>query len=88
MIPLKKQFSLSNFMQEAIVSMALVGAIVGSLVSGMLNNKFGRRLSMMIGGFLFTAGSISMGVASGPVLILIGRLLVGFGIGLLFITIQ
>ncbi|XP_002170330.4 proton myo-inositol cotransporter isoform X1 [Hydra vulgaris] len=82
MIPLKKQFDLTNLMQEAIVSMALVGAIIGSLVSGILNNYYGRRPSMITGGFLFTIGSVCMGVANGPVLILVGRLFVGFGIGL------
>ena len=81
MIPLKRQFHLSNEYQEIIVSITLVGAIISATSSAYLNDKFGRRIVLLIAAFSFTLGSIIMGVSVSVASIIFGRLVVGFGIG-------
>ena len=81
MIPIKRQFHLSNEYQEVIVSITLVGAIFSSLTSAFLNDRYGRRLVLLIAAFSFTLGSVIMGASVGVVSIIIGRFVVGLGIG-------
>jgi len=87
MIPLKRVFNLSIELQELIVTMAIVGAIIGALASGLLNEKFGRRSVLLIGSALFTVGSVILGAANGVVMLLVGRVIVGLGIGLASMTV-
>lgn len=81
MIPIKRHLKLSNEMQETIVSITLVGAIIASASSAYFNDRFGRRIVLLMASFLFTLGSIFMSAAEEVVVIVIGRLLVGLGIG-------
>ena len=81
MIPIKRQFDLSNEYQEVIVSITLVGAILSSLTSAFLNDKYGRRLVLLISAFFFTLGSLILGLSFGVAPIIIGRFIVGLGLG-------
>ncbi|EEF51092.1 sugar carrier protein C-like [Ricinus communis] len=58
-----------------------VAALVSSLFASAITRKFGRRITMMAGGFLFAAGAILNGAASAVWMLIVGRLLLGFGIG-------
>lgn len=81
MIPIKRQFRFTSEMQEVVVSITIVGAIIGSLSSGYLNYRLGRRRVLLLASLLFMIGSISMGAAQGVAYIIIGRMLVGLGVG-------
>ncbi|KAH9624726.1 hypothetical protein KSS87_015625 [Heliosperma pusillum] len=72
----------SSFLQETIVSMALVGAIVGAGAAGWLSDTYGRKRSTLFADAIFVVGAIVMGVAPGPIILIVGRFLVGLGIGL------
>uniref|UniRef100_A0A803LMA7 Major facilitator superfamily (MFS) profile domain-containing protein n=1 Tax=Chenopodium quinoa TaxID=63459 RepID=A0A803LMA7_CHEQI len=50
----------SSFFQETIVSMALVGAMIGSAGGGWLNDVYGRKKATLLADFVFTAGAIVM----------------------------
>ncbi|XP_054779096.1 probable inositol transporter 2 [Prosopis cineraria] len=70
-----------TWMQEMIVSMALVGAIIGAAVGGWLNDRFGRKATIFIADFLFFTGSVVMAAAPNPIVLIVGRLFVGLGVG-------
>ena len=81
MIPLKRVFNLNDVLQEIIVAIAIAGAIAGAVLSGILNDKLGRRPVLLIESALFTIGSVILGVANGITALIIGRVVVGLGIG-------
>ncbi|XP_021752602.1 inositol transporter 1-like [Chenopodium quinoa] len=72
----------SSFLQETIVSMALVGAMIGSAGGGWFNDVYGRKKATLLADFVFAAGAIVMGVAPDPYVLIVGRFLVGLGVGL------
>ncbi|KAL3626646.1 Sugar transporter [Castilleja foliolosa] len=75
-----------TWLQETIVSMAVAGAIVGAAAGGWINDRFGRRISILIADVLFFVGAIVMAVAPAPGVIIIGRIFVGLGVGMASMT--
>uniref|UniRef100_A0A0E0DG23 Major facilitator superfamily (MFS) profile domain-containing protein n=1 Tax=Oryza meridionalis TaxID=40149 RepID=A0A0E0DG23_9ORYZ len=70
----------STVLRETIVSMAVAGAIVGAGFGGWMNDKFGRKPSILIADALFLAGALIMALAPTPFVIIIGRIFVGLGV--------
>ncbi|XP_078148120.1 putative inositol transporter 2 [Carex rostrata] len=81
-----KQVEKSTVLQETIVSMAVAGAIIGAALGGWLNDRLGRRPSILIADILFFVGAIIMAIAPLPWVIIIGRIFVGFGVGMASMT--
>ncbi|KAK3142103.1 hypothetical protein QOZ80_4BG0342240 [Eleusine coracana subsp. coracana] len=76
----------STVLRETIVSMALAGAIVGAALGGWMNDKFGRKPSIIIADILFFAGAMIMAFAPTPHIIIVGRVFVGLGVGMASMT--
>ncbi|GMH28562.1 hypothetical protein Nepgr_030405 [Nepenthes gracilis] len=76
----------SSFLQETIVSMTLVGAMIGSAAGGWINDAHGRKKATLIADIVFTAGSVVMAAAPDPYVLIFGRLLVGLGVGVASVT--
>ncbi|KAJ0977174.1 hypothetical protein J5N97_012648 [Dioscorea zingiberensis] len=76
----------SDFLQETIVSMALVGAIIGAAGGGWMNDAYGRKRATLIADVVFTVGSLVMCAAPDPYVLIFGRLLVGLGVGMASVT--
>ncbi|KAI9115031.1 hypothetical protein K1719_014044 [Acacia pycnantha] len=76
----------STFLQEVIVSMAVVGAIIGAAVGGWINDAYGRKKATLIADVIFTIGSVVMAAAPNPHVLIFGRLFVGLGIGIASVT--
>lgn len=76
----------STFLQETIVSMAVAGAIIGAALGGWLNDAYGRRKTTLLADFVFVTGSVCMAAAPDPYVLILGRILVGFGVGVASIT--
>ncbi len=74
-------FGLTHLMQEIIVSPTLVGAIVGAAAGGRLADRLGRRRLMVAGACVFFVGSVVMAFAPNVPALVVGRLVVGFAIG-------
>ncbi|KMZ63860.1 Transporter [Zostera marina] len=75
-----------TFLQETIVSMAVAGAIIGAGIGGWMNDRFGRRKTILLADVLFFIGAIVMAVAPSPGVIILGRIFVGFGVGMASMT--
>lgn len=58
-----------------------LAALVASFFASTVTRKFGRRLSMILGGLVFLVGSILNGTANNVAMLIIGRLLLGVGVG-------
>jgi MFS family permease len=58
-----------------------VAALVSSLFASTITRVFGRKWSMFLGGFTFFIGSAFNGFAQNIAMLLIGRILLGFGVG-------
>lgn len=86
MLPMRRAFDLTPRQQEVIVSSTVFAAFVSSLFGGTLNYKYGRRISILLAAFVFTIGSVLLFVAwSYPILVL-GRIILGIGIGIASLT--
>jgi MFS transporter, SP family, galactose:H+ symporter len=79
---IEKDFTISTEMKELIVSSVLLGAMVGSLLSGRLADHFGRKRLMLIISALFISGTFIASCATNVSAILIGRLFIGLAIGM------
>jgi len=82
LIFIRAQFGLSILQQELVVSVVLVGAAVGALSGGRLADIFGRRFMLLVTALIFVAGALVCAAARSLVLLVIGRVIVGLGIGL------
>lgn len=76
----------SSFLQETIVSMALVGAIIGAASGGWINDSYGRKKATLSADIVFAVGAVVMAAAPDPYVLIIGRLLVGLGVGVASVT--
>ena len=64
------------------MSSALVGCLVGALVSGALSDRFGRKKLLVLAGLLFTVSAVWTALAADFTVFVVFRLVGGVGIGL------
>lgn len=76
-----KEFSVSTFLLEVITSWVTLGAMAGALVAGGLADRLGRRMTILAASALFTVGALVEALAPGSFVLVVGRLVVGFGVG-------
>lgn len=78
---IKADFDIGTTVTEIITSWVTLGALVGALVAGFLADRWGRRLTILTAAGLFTVGAMIEAFAPGPPVLVVGRLVVGFGVG-------
>lgn len=66
--------------------MAIAGAIVGAAVGGWFNDYYGRKKATLFADVIFALGAIVMAAAPNPYILIVGRLLVGLGVGVASVT--
>jgi len=71
----------SSFMQGLLVSLILVGALVGALAGGPIADVIGRFWTLMIDEAVFVIGSLLCALAGGHPLFLFGRVVLGLAVG-------
>ena len=81
LVGIEKSFSVSTFMVEIITSWVTLGALVGALVAGVLSDKIGRKSAVLLAAVLFAFGALVEALAPGAWVLVAGRLIVGFGVG-------
>ncbi|KAL5100791.1 hypothetical protein RYX36_005118 [Vicia faba] len=77
-----KAVNKKTWLQEAVVSTAVAGAIIGAAVGGWMNDRFGRKISILVADTLFLLGSLVMAFAPTPAVLILGRVVVGIGVGM------
>lgn len=78
-------FGLDALQQGWYVGCALVGSIVGVLFAGVLSDKFGRKLTMVISAVLFSTSAIGCALCADFNQLVIYRIIGGIGIGVVSI---
>jgi MFS family permease len=78
---LKQDFSLSALMQGVLTSIALGGAAAGAIAAGPLADRYGRKPVIMVVAVVFMVGGLVSALATILTVLLIGRAMVGVGIG-------
>ncbi|KAF7846975.1 hypothetical protein BT93_L3521 [Corymbia citriodora subsp. variegata] len=58
-----------------------IAALVASFVASVVTRVYGRKISMILGGLAFLIGAILNGIATNIAMLIIGRLLLGVGVG-------
>lgn len=79
-------FSLDTIEQGWYVGCALVGSIVGVLFAGILSDKLGRKLTMIISAVLFSVSAIGCAVCADFNQLVVYRMIGGVGIGVVSIV--
>ncbi|WP_282036822.1 sugar porter family MFS transporter [Saccharicrinis aurantiacus] len=72
----------SPFLQGWTMSCALIGCLLGAMISGALSDKYGRKRLLIFSAFLFTASAIGTGATDSYSMFIFYRILGGIGIGL------
>lgn len=81
MLFIKQQFQLSPESQGVVVSMILLGALGGAVVSGLLADRFGRKKVFIAAAVLIALGTWIAVMVPSITNVLIGRFLAGIGVG-------
>jgi sugar porter (SP) family MFS transporter len=81
LVGIDKDFSVSTLATEIITSWVTLGALVGALVAGILADRIGRRKAVLWAAFLFIVGALIEALAPDVPVLVVGRLVVGFGVG-------
>lgn len=85
MILLRSRFQLSDIMQGVVVSVTIIAAWLFALVGSKLSDRFGRKYVIILASLVFTFGSLLMGFAHNVDVLIIGRAVVGIGIGMFYL---
>lgn len=70
-----------NYLLTLFTSSLYLAALVASFFASIVTRIFGRKPAMFLGGLVFLIGSILNGVAQNLALLILGRLLLGVGVG-------
>ncbi|KAL4517815.1 hypothetical protein Ndes2526B_g02211 [Nannochloris sp. 'desiccata'] len=82
LLHIQEEFNASEGMSEFIVAAAKLGAVGGTFLGGALMLYYGRRRAIAVDSFFFIVGPITMATSWNVVGLILGRFLVGIGIGI------
>jgi len=80
---INEQFPLSPFLEEIIISIALLGAMIGAFIGGLIVDKIGRRKIIIVAALISILGAIISSFGLNVVWIIFGRVIVGFAFGII-----
>jgi sugar porter (SP) family MFS transporter len=69
-------------LQAWAMSCALIGCVVGAVLSGAVSDRFGRKKPLLLAALLFTVASLGTGLAGSYLAFVLFRMVGGIGIGL------
>ena len=79
---IQRLWNLSGTMHGWVVSSALWGTVVGALAGGWVSDRFGRKPTLCAIGVLYFVSALWSALATGPVTLMLARLIGGFGVGI------
>ncbi len=74
-------FKVGDTAKQIITSWVTLGALFAALVAGTAADRFGRRPILLVAGLLFIAGAVIQAITPGVEILVLGRVVTGFGIG-------
>ena len=81
MLLIGDNWKLSSIWKEGIVGATIGAAAVFALIAGFLTDWLGRKKVVMLASVIFTIGAVVMGASPDKEILLVGRVIVGAGIG-------
>ena len=78
---IRDQWNLTESQRGFIVSSVLLGAVLGSMFSGRITDKFSRRNTIIVTALMFFSGAISSALAPDINWLVISRIIIGIAIG-------
>ena len=78
---IQKTFDVGTVLTEVITAWVTLGALFGALTAGILADRIGRRKTIATAAALFILGAALESLAPSTGVLVIGRLVVGFGVG-------
>lgn len=82
MLLIVDDFDLTDVQEEVIVSITIVAAVTAALAGGPGMERWGRRPVILLAAIIFTIGAVLLAAARSYQGLVVGRLVVGLGIGL------
>lgn len=83
---IQQQFQVSDWTLEVIVSALLWGAVCGTLASGFLSSRLGRKKTILVSALIFIAGSLLCSFAGDPSVLIGSRFILGLAVGVASFT--
>ncbi len=83
---IEKEFKIGDQQIELIVSALLWGAVFGTLISGMISSRFGRRRTILVSAVIFVVGSICCALSPDENVLIAARFLLGIAVGVASFT--
>lgn len=81
LVLISDKFQLEEWEKELIVSLTVVGALVSAASCGYFIDKLGRKRVILVSSALFGIGALCMAVTPNLTMLMVGRFLVGLGVG-------
>jgi len=78
---IEKQFTLTSGQAETVVSVVLIGALVGAITSGRLADRFGRKKVLLTTALIFAFGALGSAFARSVPTLVAYRFIIGLAIG-------
>ncbi|NQY55528.1 MAG: sugar porter family MFS transporter [Ilumatobacteraceae bacterium] len=78
---MQDEFGFGSFVEGLITSWVTVGALFGALAGGALADRFSRKRALILAAYLFIIGAIVQAVAPTVLILIVGRFVIGFGVG-------
>lgn len=78
---IKNEFHLSPALEGWVVSVLLLGAMLGAATSGQVSNRIGHRRLLIIAGWMFAAGALVAAFAPSPAILVLARFVLGLAVG-------
>jgi SP family galactose:H+ symporter-like MFS transporter len=78
---IKNDLHLNDFEQGSVVSVLLLGAIIGALTVGYFSDRYGRKRTLGVVALIFSVGIVIASLADSYGVMLLGRVIMGLGVG-------
>ena len=85
--PMREDLGLTVFTEGLVTATLLVGAAVGALIGGRLNDAMGRKKALIIVALVFFVGTVGNVIAPNLAVMLPSRFILGFAVGAASVTV-